>query len=52
MEWLILTSSFACALSFHNTTSRYLYVIGREQVFNHHLGRTHQRWESPYIANA
>ncbi len=52
MEWLILTSSFACALSFHNTTSRYLYVIGREGVFNKNLGRVHQRWESPYIANA
>ncbi len=33
MEWLIMTSSFACGLSFHNTTSRYLYVIGREGVF-------------------
>ena len=52
MEWLIMTSSFACALSFHNTTSRYLYVIGREGVFNRALGRTHPRWESPYIANA
>ncbi len=52
MEWLIMTSSFACALSFHNTTSRYLYVIGREGVFNKALGRTHPRWESPYIANA
>jgi amino acid transporter len=52
MEWLIMTSSFACALSFHNTTSRYLYVIGREGVFNKKLGRTHPRWESPYVANA
>jgi amino acid transporter len=52
MEWLILTSSFACALSFHNTTSRYLYVIGREKIFNHRLGRTHDRWKSPHVANA
>jgi amino acid transporter len=52
MEWLILTSSFACALSFHNTNSRYLYVIGREKIFNHRLGRTHHRWRSPYVANA
>jgi amino acid transporter len=37
MEWLILTSSFACALSFHNTNSRYLYVIGRERIFHHQL---------------
>jgi amino acid transporter len=52
MEWLILTSSFACALSFHNTNSRYLYVIGRERIFNHRLGRTHPRWKSPHVANA
>jgi amino acid transporter len=52
MEWLILTSSFACALSFHNTNSRYLYVIGRERIFNQRLGRTHPRWKSPHVANA
>lgn len=52
MEWLIITSSFACALSFHNTNSRYLYVIGREKIFNHRLGRTHHRWQSPHVANA
>jgi len=52
MEWLIITSSFACALSFHNTTSRYLYVIGRERVFSPRLGRTHRRWQSPHVANA
>ena len=51
MEWLILTSSFACALSFHNTHSRYLYVIGREQIFHPRLGRTHPRWKSPHIAS-
>jgi len=51
MEWLILTSSFACALSFHNTHSRYLYVIGRERVFHPRLGRTHHQWKSPHVAN-
>ena len=52
MQWLILTSSFACALSFHNTHSRYLYIIGREKVFHPHLGRTHHAWKSPHVANA
>jgi amino acid transporter len=52
MEWLILTSSFACALSFHNTTSRYLYAIGREKIFHPSLGRTHDKWKSPHVANA
>jgi amino acid transporter len=51
MEWLILTSSFACALSVHNTNSRYLYVIGRERIFHPHLGRTHPKWKSPHWAN-
>src|ERR1700691_6055509 len=52
MEWLIMTSSFACALSFHNTTSRYLYVIGREKIFHPALGRTHKKYQSPHVANA
>jgi amino acid transporter len=52
MEWLIITSSFACALSFHGTHSRYLYVIGREKIFHPSLGRTHRRWKSPHVANA
>jgi amino acid transporter len=52
MEWLILTSSFACALSFHNTNSRYFYVIGREKIFHPSLGRTHHHWKSPHVANA
>jgi amino acid transporter len=52
MQWLILTSSFACALSFHNTHSRYLYIIGREKVFHPRLGRTHPAWKSPHVANA
>jgi len=52
MEWLIITSSFACALSFHNTNSRYLYVIGREKIFHPSLGKTHRKWQSPHIANA
>jgi amino acid transporter len=52
MQWLILTSSFACALSFHNTHARYLYVIGREKVFHPSLGRTHPHWKSPHVANA
>ena len=52
MEWLILTSSFACALSFHNTTGRYLYVIGQEQIFHPLLSRAHVKWKSPHVANA
>ncbi len=32
MSLLILTSSFACGMAFHNTASRYMYSLGREGV--------------------
>jgi amino acid transporter len=51
MSWLVLTSSFACALAFHQTVSRYLYAMGRENVvLPVHLGRTHLRYGSPHVA--
>jgi len=33
MNILILTSSFACGMAFHNTAARYAYSLGREGVF-------------------
>jgi amino acid transporter len=51
INWLVLTSSFACALAFHQTVSRYQYAIARERVFlPPALGRTHPRYGSPHIA--
>ncbi len=32
MYFLILTSSFACGMAFHNTAARYLYSMGREGI--------------------
>jgi amino acid transporter len=50
INWLVLTSSFACALAFHQTVSRYLYAIARERVFlPRALGRTHARYRSPHV---
>lgn len=37
---LFLTSLFAAALAFHNTTWRYMFALGREQVLPPFLGRT------------
>src|SRR5262249_3408688 len=37
---LFLTSLFAAALAFHNTTWRYMYALGREHVLPPVLGRT------------
>jgi amino acid transporter len=51
MEWLIVTSSFACGMAFHNAATRYFYAMGRERVFNRHLGRTHHRWQSPHVGS-
>ena len=51
MSVLILTSSFACGLAFHNTASRYFYSLGREGVLPAVLGKTHDAYKSPYIAS-
>ncbi|MEA2180166.1 MAG: hypothetical protein QOG77_3463, partial [Solirubrobacteraceae bacterium] len=49
-EVLAITSSFACALTFFNTSARYLYAMGRERVLPSALARTHPRHQSPHFA--
>lgn len=51
MSYLILTGSFACGMAFHNTASRYLYSLGREEILPKALGRTHPRFKTPHIAS-
>lgn len=51
MGILILTSSFACGMAFHNTASRYMYSLGREGVLPSHFGKTHDVHYSPHIAS-
>lgn len=51
MSILILTSSFACGMAFHNTAARYLYSLGREGVLPSMFGRTHDTHLSPHIAS-
>ena len=51
MSYLILTSSFACGMAFHNTAARYLYAMGRERILPAALGRTHHHYRSPYVAS-
>lgn len=51
---LIITGSFACALAFHNTASRYIYALGREAPTargRSTLGATHHRHGSPHVAS-
>ena len=48
---LILTSSFACSMAFHNTAARYMYSLGREGVLPGVLGETHKAYKSPHTAS-
>ncbi|GAA2139007.1 APC family permease [Glycomyces algeriensis] len=50
-EVMLLTSVTAAALSFHNTTARYLFALGRERVAPAWLGRTSPRTSSPVTAS-
>lgn len=51
MFLLILTSSFACSMAFHNTAARYMYSLGREGVLPKFLGKTHPTHKSPHVAS-
>ncbi len=51
MFFLILTSSFACGMAFHNTASRYLYSLAREGVLPRSIGETHDHHKSPHKAS-
>jgi amino acid transporter len=52
MAILIVTSSFACGMAFHNTAARYIYSLGREGVLPAVLGSTHDSYRSPHMASA
>ena len=51
MSLLILTSSFACGMAFHNTAARYIYSLGREGVLPAAVGKTHPTYRSPHVAS-
>ena len=52
MFFLILTSSFACGMAFHNTASRYMYSLGRDGVLPRMVAETHDHHKSPHKASA
>ncbi|ORA32881.1 APC family permease [Mycobacterium aquaticum] len=43
--WFV--SVFACALAFHNISSRYAFVLGQSGVFSKKIGQVHPRHGSP-----
>jgi amino acid transporter len=50
MNLLLITSLFACILSFHNTLNRYFFALGREGLALRALGKVHEVHGSPHIA--
>lgn len=50
MNVLLITSLFACVLSFHNTLNRYFFALGREGLAFKALGKVHVVHGSPYVA--
>ncbi|MCX8998524.1 APC family permease [Rhizobiaceae bacterium BDR2-2] len=47
---LLITSLFACVLSFHNTLNRYFFALGREGLAAAGLGKVHPKHGSPHVA--
>ncbi|MFI6585600.1 APC family permease [Embleya sp. NPDC050493] len=52
MNVLIVTSSFAAILAFHNAANRYFFALGREGVLPRPLARVHPVHRSPWVAGA
>lgn len=50
MNVLLITSLFACVLSFHNTLNRYFFALGREGLALRALGKVHEKHGSPHVA--
>jgi amino acid transporter len=50
VQWLLITSFFACVVAFHNVINRYLYTLSHKNLMPKALGRTHPTQNSPHIA--
>lgn len=50
MEILVITSTFASSLAFHNTASRYIFTLGREGLFPAIFGKVDAANGSPVVA--
>lgn len=49
---LLLTSLFACVLSFHNVVARYQHVLARKGLLPARLGEVHRAHGSPAVSSA
>jgi amino acid transporter len=50
LQLLIVTSSFAGMLAFHNAASRYMFALARDGFMPRRLAAVHRRHASPYVA--
>ena len=48
---LLITSLFACVLSFHNVVTRYQHSMSNASVFPAAIGRVHGKHSSPYVSS-
>ncbi|GAA2097630.1 APC family permease [Streptomyces albiaxialis] len=48
---LLLTSLFACVLSFHNVIARYTFTLARQGLAPARLAAVHTRHRSPYVSS-
>jgi amino acid transporter len=52
MNLLIVSSSFAALLAFHNAAARYIFGLSRDGILPRQLARTHPRSGAPIAASA
>lgn len=50
MDFLVVTSFFACSFAFHNNATRYIFSLGRDGILPRSLGNTHPVHKSPNTA--
>ncbi|MGW5447810.1 APC family permease [Streptomyces asiaticus] len=51
MQVLLLSSLFACVLSFHNVIARYTFTLARKDLLPARLGVVHPRHHSPSVSS-
>jgi amino acid transporter len=51
MQVLLVSSLFACVLSFHNVIARYQFALANKHILPAALGRVHGKQHSPYVSS-
>jgi amino acid transporter len=51
MQILLVSSLFACVLSFHNVIARYQFTLANKGILPRRLGRVHDKQKSPHVSS-